>query len=273
MDKTTRKTLLYRGGFENTEYCLNHVEGCSHGCRYPCYAYLIKKGSGKIKDYKEWVRPKLVENALELLDVEMIKHSGRISRVFMCFATDLFMQGYPDVWDMSLRIIDKLNASGIPVTTLTKGIYPKELADRKMGAGKDNYFGVTTVSLDKVFKIKYEPGAAFAEARLSGLKYLKDKGFKTWVSMEPYPPPSFVRQNVKDILEAISFVDEVAVGKLSYNKYIYEETKDLKGFYKEIYSKIRDFCRQNNINYFVPKTDRQESIKASTQLLLDLEIK
>lgn len=113
--------MLYRGGFKSTEYCLNHVEGCIHGCKYPCYANLIKKGLGKIKDYKEWIRPKLVENALELFDMEMKQHVGRISRVYMCFATDIFMKGYPEIWDLSLRIIDRLNTSEIPVTTLTKG--------------------------------------------------------------------------------------------------------------------------------------------------------
>ena len=35
---------------------------------YPCYAMQMAKRFGKVKTYEEWCEPKLVENALELLD-------------------------------------------------------------------------------------------------------------------------------------------------------------------------------------------------------------
>ena len=35
MQKIKRKTLLYKSGVEYADYCLNHVEGCSHGCKFP----------------------------------------------------------------------------------------------------------------------------------------------------------------------------------------------------------------------------------------------
>ena len=35
-----RKTLLYKTGVEYGDYTINHLQGCSHGCRYPCYAFL-----------------------------------------------------------------------------------------------------------------------------------------------------------------------------------------------------------------------------------------
>ena len=38
MQTIERKTLLYHSGVEYSDFCLNHVEGCSHGCKYPCYA-------------------------------------------------------------------------------------------------------------------------------------------------------------------------------------------------------------------------------------------
>jgi len=64
MLKIKRKSLLYKSGVEYADYCINHVEGCSHGCKFPCYAMNMKKRCGVIKDYKDWIKPKIVENAL-----------------------------------------------------------------------------------------------------------------------------------------------------------------------------------------------------------------
>ena len=33
-----RKSLIYKTAVEYGDYTLNHVTGCSHGCKYPCYA-------------------------------------------------------------------------------------------------------------------------------------------------------------------------------------------------------------------------------------------
>ena len=38
-----RKTMLYKTGVEYGDYTMNHIQGCSHGCNYPCYAFLLKK--------------------------------------------------------------------------------------------------------------------------------------------------------------------------------------------------------------------------------------
>ena len=38
-----RKTLLYKTGVEYGDYTINHIQGCSHGCKYPCYAMMMAK--------------------------------------------------------------------------------------------------------------------------------------------------------------------------------------------------------------------------------------
>lgn len=68
-----RKTLIYKTDVEYGDYTINHVLGCSHGCMYPCYAYLMKKRFGNVKSYEDWCEPALVENTLELLDEEIPK--------------------------------------------------------------------------------------------------------------------------------------------------------------------------------------------------------
>ena len=92
MQTITRKSLLYKTNVEYGDYCINHVLGCSHGCLYPCYAYLLKKRTGSVKDYKEWTEPKIVGNAIELLKKEVKKHNNLKSKsVHLCFTTDPFM--------------------------------------------------------------------------------------------------------------------------------------------------------------------------------------
>ena len=67
MKTITRKTMLYQTDVEYGNYCLNHVLGCSHGCLYPCYAMMMAKRFGKIRDYEDWIKPKIVGNTFELL--------------------------------------------------------------------------------------------------------------------------------------------------------------------------------------------------------------
>ena len=73
MKTILRKSLLYKTGVEYGDYTMNHVLGCSHGCKYPCYAYLMAKRFGNIKSYQEWIEPKIVSNTIELLDKEIPK--------------------------------------------------------------------------------------------------------------------------------------------------------------------------------------------------------
>ena len=126
-----RNTLLYKTGVEYGDWCLNHVENCAHGCRFPCYAMNMAKRFGRIKNYQEWLCPILVKNSLEILDKEIPKYKNLIKFVHLCFMTDPFMVGYPEIQKMTLDIIEKLNHNNIKATVLTKGLLPKELTDTK----------------------------------------------------------------------------------------------------------------------------------------------
>ncbi len=244
-----RKTLLYKSGVEYADFCLNHVEGCSHGCKYPCYAYMMKKRCGIINSYEEWCRPKIVSNALELLDKEIPKYKKKIKYVHLCFSTDPFMQNQEEVHELSLKIIDKLNRNNIRCTVLTKGIFPKSLAS-KNGFSNNNEYGITLVSLNENFREEFEPNSAPFKDRIKTLKYLHDKGFKTWISMEPYPTPNLIKQDLRKILEAVSFVDEIIFGRLNYSVKS-SEFKYTKEFYNSQATSVIKFCRNNKISYHI----------------------
>jgi DNA repair photolyase len=134
METITRKSLIYKSGLGF--YCLNHVQGCSQGCRYPCYAFSMAKHYGRANSYQEWCRPKLVDNALELLDKELPKLRAKADagpgpedyRIHLCLTTDPFMVNWPEVQALSLAIIKKINANGLVCDVLTKGVLPRDLA-------------------------------------------------------------------------------------------------------------------------------------------------
>ena len=246
MKTTIRKTMLYKTGVEYGDYTMNHVQGCSHGCLYPCYAFLLKKRFGQINSYEQWIEPVLVSNTLELLDKEIPRLKDKIQSVHLCFTTDPFMHGYPEISKMSIAAIKKLNAAGIKCTALTKGILPIELA----ALSKDNEYGITFVSLNEEYRAKMEPGAAPYADRLAALRALHDAGCRTWVSMEPYPTPNLIDQNLHDLLEAVSFVDKIIFGRTNYSTEV-SSYKDHKAYYNELAAEVISFCEERGIQYHI----------------------
>lgn len=241
-----RKTLIYKTGVEYGDYTLNHIQGCSHGCKYPCYAYMMAKRFGKVKSYEEWTQPCIIDNTLQLLEKEIPKFKDKIDILHLCFTTDPFMYKYPEISELSMRILKKANDNGIKCSVLTKGILPIELAELLT----KNEYGITVVSLNENFKKKYEPGAAPIKERIQALKKLHDKGCYTWVSIEPYPTPNIIEQNLENILNEISFVDKIIFGRLHYNK-IVSEYKDYKKFYNICAKKVIEFCKKQKIEYYI----------------------
>lgn len=241
-----RKTLIYKTGVEYGDYTINHVLGCAHGCKYPCYAFMMKKRFGQVKSYEDWCEPAVVENTLELLDAEIPCYKDKIKMLHLCFTTDPFMYEYDEICDLSLKAISKLNAAGIPCSVLTKGVLPAELAQYS----KENEYGITLVSLDERFREETEPGSAPYDLRLQALRALHDQGCKTWVSIEPYPTPNLVQQDLADILEAVSFVDRIIFGRMNYNKEV-SAYKEHKQFFNEKVAEVIEFCEGREISYHI----------------------
>lgn len=246
MKKIKRQSLLYKTGVEYGDYTINHVQGCAHGCKFPCYAMMMAKRFGKAKTYEEWCEPKLAENALEILDKEIPKLKDKIESVHLCFSTDPFMYGYDEVSKMSIEIIKKLNESGIKCTALTKGILPIELAT----LSHENEYGITLVSLDEEFRKDMEPNTSPYQDRIEALRALHDAGCKTWVSIEPYPTPNFIEQDLNDILEAISFCDKIIFGRLNYNKKV-SEFKDHKAYFNKLAEQVTAYCEATGKQYHI----------------------
>ncbi len=246
MGTITRKSMLYKTGVEYGDYTMNHVLGCSHGCLYPCYAFLMAKRFGKAANYEEWCKPKLVSNTLEILDREIPRLKSKIESVQLCFTTDPFMYGYDEIGEMSMAAIKKLNAAGIRCTVLTKGLLPIELAEQSA----DNEYGITLISLNEDYRKRIEPGASSYSERIAALKVLHIKGCKTWVSIEPYPTPNLIQQDLTEILNAVSFARRIIFGRTNYSKEISAFTKH-RAFYNEQAEIVVRFCREHDISYHI----------------------
>jgi DNA repair photolyase len=115
---------------------------------------------------------------------------------------------------------------------------------------KSNEYGITLISLDENYRKRIEPGAASCEERIAALKNLHDKGCLTWVSIEPYPTPNLISQDLGEILEEVSFVDKIIFGRTNYSK----ETSSYathRSFYNEQSKKVISFCMEHGIQYHI----------------------
>lgn len=258
-----RKTLLYKTKVEYGDWTINHIIGCMHGCRFPCYAMRMAQKFGWVKNYEDWRIPRIAVNAMGLLEKEIPKYKSEIDFVHLCFMSDPFMYDFeeddliPEVKELTLRITERLNKEGIRVTTLTKGFYPDQILDEKKFL-RTNEYGITLVSLDNKFKQKFEPFSAPYEKRMGSLKKLAKAGLKTWVSIEPYPTPELDKtaDDIGPLLEKVRFVNKIIFGKLNYRRLnynsgpsqIWENNHD---FYRRKAQRIIDFCRENDIEYHI----------------------
>ena len=241
-----RKSMLYKTGVEYGDYTMNHVLGCSHGCRYPCYAFALKKRFGQVPTYEQWLKPYLVSNTMELLGREIPRLRDRIESVELCFTTDPFMYEYDEIAEMSLEAIRRLNDSDIRCSVLTKGLLPITLA----AYSPDNEYGITLVSLDEAYREQMEPFAAPCADRLAALLALHDRGCNTWVSIEPYPTPNMIKQNLHEILQSVAFVDKIIFGRLHYNKAV-SAYREHKQFYNDCAAEVIQFCEERGIAYHI----------------------
>lgn len=242
----TRKSLIYHTKVEKDPcaYAATPVVGCSHGCRFPCYAFLMMKRFGKVASYEAWCAPKIVENALALAEKELPKLRDKAKFIHFSYATDPFMYEQPEVIALTLKLMALINAYDIPVHILTKGI----ILNEAFVLSKQNVFGITLVSLADTFHTKYEPGTAPYADRIAALKRAHEKGFKTFVNIEPYPTPNIFKQSILPILEAVAFVDEIRLSQLNYNDIIYQY-RNWQAFYQKTGLFAKTWCLEHNIAY------------------------
>jgi len=245
METITRKSLLYKSGIGVIG--INYVQGCSHGCNYPCYAYMLAKSYERTKSYEDWCQPKIVANAAEILNKELAHKRNKPDSIHLCLSTDPFMYGYPEIIELTLELISIINSYNIKCIIRTKGTLAPELADTNLYS-PDNIYGISLVSLNEEFRRKWEPGASSYSERINSLKYLHNCGLNTLVHIEPYPTPNIINQNLEEILEAVGFANNIYFSGWNYNN-IVKQFPNYKQFYSEQARIVRSFCHEHHISY------------------------
>lgn len=242
LERIERKSLIYKSGLGF--HCINHVQGCSHGCRYPCYAFMMAKHHGRVAGYADWCRPRLVGNAVALLERELRTKRSLPPRVHLCLSTDPFMVGFPEIAETTLALVERLNQANIPCSLLTKGELPAVLAEPPFSP--ENLYGISLIALSEEFRRAWEPGSAPYAARIAALRHLHDAGRRTRVHIEPYPTPNLLEQDLRELLRAVSFVDQLYFGGWNYSARA-SEYRDGDAFYAEQRAIVRRFCARHRI--------------------------
>lgn len=190
---------------EYAQLAANLFIGCSHGCRFPCYAAgLVRKTPEQFA-----LDPHPRKDILKLLERDARALAGDPRHIHLCFTCDSYQPGEAE-WGITRQAIKTLLANQLKVEILTKG---GELAERDLdllASTPGNRFGITLTTLARARAADMEPGAALPLKRFQALKKAKAMGIGTKVSLEPVIWPG---DSLAIILSTHEHVDHFAVGK------------------------------------------------------------
>jgi hypothetical protein len=146
-------------------------------------------------------------------------------------------------------------------------------------AEANNYYGVKLLSLNEAFREQWEPRSAAYRKRIVTLRRIHEAGYKTWVSLDPFPaltsnghierygfkcfsedgtvdfsvPKGEVEKDdnlfgeLYDCLGVVSFVDLIYFGRWNDSDKMPTNVEDPDAWYKEAAVIVRDFCKERGI--------------------------
>jgi len=202
--------MIYEPKGRAKEYsllALNIYLGCIHGCKY-CWVPGVKRM--KPEDFHlEWGPRK---DVIKQVEKEAEKIACTDKRVLLCFTCDPY-QPIGDELKLTREVIKILKRYSIPFQVLTKG---------GMRAARDfdlydkyDAFATTMTFLNPNDSTEWEPHAAPPAERIKAIKKAKEKGIRTWVSLEPVID---CVQSLEIIEKTQEFVDHYKIGKWNYDK-------------------------------------------------------
>ena len=83
--------------------------------------------------------------------------------------------------------------------------------------------------------------------------------------MEPYPTPNLVKQDLLEILNEISFVDNIIFGKLNYNVKSRISENNEK-FYEEQANIVENFCKKKGIKYHIKEGTKKRYNNSTSKI-------
>ena len=226
---------------EYSPLALNLYNGCSNGCSY-CYVPRISR-----RDRVEFMQNIVVrKDILKKLDRDCQELEGNNQPILMCFTSDPY-QKEEEHYRITRQAIKILNKYNLNFQILTKSGSSAE-QDFDLYKPGDTY--ATTLTFDNVpDSRKYEPNADTPGKRIESLYRARQKGIKTWVSLEPVIDPE---QSLHLIDMTWNLVNLFKVGKLNGNPDI-EATIDWKKFGQDAIARIKS----HGNTYYIKKDLRK----------------
>jgi len=207
------------------DYAINPYIGCAHNCSY-CWArdmtYRFREPWGIPPDF-EWDKPLVVENALELLEVEM--GQKKPGRVLLSSMTDPY-QPIEEELKLTRGIIEHIPGQ---VMILTKA---EHLPSRDFGLLRDNrnWFGVTITE-------------GWDWPRKELLEVARSSGLRTFVSFEPWFPAVNAQREIGWLRW---LVDYWIIGSLNRRGYAVG-----RNFYRRELPPFIEWMRQEGIKFYI----------------------
>lgn len=229
---------------ENPHAC-NVAWGCTGNCSY-CYGPKFSRQTRENWRKVRYPREEPVELVRKQLARNPVVRGAEVEGVFISFMTDPYL---PLVRKLTEPLIKYLIERGIRVATSSK-------MDVSDVPGVRN--GMTIISFDRNFSVWYEPGAASPLSRLLNLNLAHGWGEYTWVSIEPCPCAGIWKQDIKQLLRGLHFVDLMVLGMWNYDPRA--RTDEAREDYRQIVGTFRDFCKEHGIRHHV-KSETLEFIE------------
>lgn len=205
---------------EYASWACNFYTGCSNDCEY-CYC---KRGFlSHVWDDKPNLKKcfKDERNALEIFEKELHKNLEALRKesIFFTFSSDPLL---PEVKNTYYAAAACALSNGVPVQFLTKraDFVDDHFIESSRLVRKFLAFGFTLTGHD--YK---EPGASTNQERIQAMRFLHDRGFKTFASIEPIIS---IDSSERMIQETLGFCDLYKIGLMSGVKRDYYNDIELK---------------------------------------------
>lgn len=207
---------------EYSYWACNFYVGCSNGCEY-CYC---KKGI--LKEVMGMDKPQLKKcfkdekHALEVFEKELLANLDELRKhsLFFSFTTDPML---PETFDLTYKAMGLCAIALVPIKLLTKTTWWVDgvlntVHEANFPVNKLLAFGFTLTGHDEL-----EPNASTNAERIKSMRFLYEKGFKTFASIEPI---IHLSSSAKMIRQTERFCDLYKIGLLSGKKFDKIELND-----------------------------------------------
>ena len=166
---------------EYADLALNIYRGCTHGCIY-CY----NNGRfGKKGDFFKGAKPRhgIVQKVVADCRILKEQYGDNCPEIHLTFLGDAY-QPSENTLGFTRLILRNLIEFNLPFTILTKSSLINR--DIELLAPYPKFrLGLSFTSVDQTEVKEWEPGTGYIQDRITTLRKFKNRGVKTWVSLEP----------------------------------------------------------------------------------------